>query len=107
MEATGLPDGEYQLGGQKVTVNGNRAVLSDNRDTIAGSVTNLFDCMKTAIGMGINRELAIRAATENPAVSIGVGDKYGSISVGYFANIVFVDEDFNIVHILNRGKLIK
>ncbi len=107
MEATGLPDGEYKLGGQKVTVNGNRAVLSDNRDTIAGSVTNLFDCMKTAIGMGINRELAIRAATENPAVSIGIGDKYGSISVGYFANIVFVDEDFNIVHILNRGKLIK
>ncbi len=107
MEATGLPDGEYQLGGQKVTVEGNRAVLSDNRDTIAGSVTNLFKCMKTAIGMGVSKELAIRAATENPAKSIGIGDKYGAIAKGYFANIVLVDENFEIRHIINRGKLIK
>ena len=107
MEATGLPDGEYQLGGQKVTVEGNRAVLSDNRDTIAGSVTNLFKCMKTAIGMGVCKELAIRAATENPAKSIGIGDRYGAIAKGYFANIVLVDENFEIRHIVNRGKLIK
>ena len=107
MEATGLPDGEYQLGGQKVTVEGNRAVLSGNRDTIAGSVTNLFKCMKTAIGMGVSKELAIRAATENPARSIGIGDRYGAIGKGYFANIVLVDENFEIRHIVNRGKLVK
>ena len=107
MEATGLPDGEYQLGGQKVTVEGNRAALTDNKDTIAGSVTNLFKCMKTAIGMGISRELAVRAATENPAVSIGIGDRYGAIGKGYYANIVLADENFEIKHIINRGKLIK
>ncbi len=107
MEATGLPDGEYQLGGQKVTVEGNRAVLTENRDTIAGSVTNLFKCMKTAIGMGVCKERAIRAATENPARSIGIGDRYGAIAKGYFANIVLVDENFDIRHIINRGKLIK
>ena len=107
MEATGLPDGEYQLGGQKVSVCGKKAVLSKHPDTIAGSVSNLFDCMKTAINMGINKELAIRAASENPAKAIGVSDRFGKISEGYMANIVLVDGNFEIKYVINRGILIK
>ena len=107
MEATGLPDGEYQLGGQKVSVCGKKAVLSERPDTIAGSVSNLFDCMKTAINMGINKELAIRAASENPAKAIGVSDRFGKISEGYMANIVLVDGNFEIKYVINRGMLIK
>ena len=106
MEATGLPDGEYQLGGQKVTVNGKRAVLTEHPDTIAGSVSNLFDCMKTAISMGISKEMAIRAATENPAKAIGIDDEYGKIYDGHVANIVLLDENFNIKYVINRGKVI-
>lgn len=107
MEATGLPDGEYQLGGQKVSVCGKKAVLSEHPDTIAGSVSNLFDCMKTAINMGIKKELAIRAASENPAKAIGVSDRFGKISEGYMANIVLVDGNFEIKYVINRGILIK
>ena len=105
MEATGLPDGEYQLGGQAVTVHGNKAVLTSNPDTIAGSATNLFDCMKSAIKMGIKKEAAITAASENPAKSIGIADKYGAIADGYFANILLVDEAFNLIHVINKGDL--
>lgn len=107
MEATGLPDGQYQLGGQKVTVTGKRAVLTEHPETIAGSASNLFDCMKSAIGMGIKKELAVRAASENPAKAIGIDDKYGKLEEGYIANIVLVDEDFNIRYIINRGRLIR
>ena len=107
MEATGLPDGEYQLGGQKVSVCGKKAVLSEHPDTIAGSASNLFDCMKTAINMGIKKELAIRAASENPAKAIGVSDRFGKISEGYMANIVLVDGNFEIKYVINRGILIK
>ncbi|MBE5859866.1 MAG: N-acetylglucosamine-6-phosphate deacetylase [Butyrivibrio sp.] len=106
MEATGLPDGEYQLGGQKVTVKGNLAVLTENSGTIAGSVTNLYDCMKKAVKeMGVPLEKAIRAASENPAVSIGISKDYGSISAGKYANILLVDDDLNIKHIIQHGKL--
>ncbi|MBQ6407935.1 MAG: N-acetylglucosamine-6-phosphate deacetylase [Butyrivibrio sp.] len=107
MEATGLPDGEYQLGGQKVSVCGKKAVLSEHPDTIAGSVSNLFDCMKTAINMGIKKELVIRAASENPAKAIGISDRFGKISEGYMANIVLVDGNFEIKYVINRGMLIK
>ncbi|WP_026527557.1 N-acetylglucosamine-6-phosphate deacetylase [Butyrivibrio sp. VCD2006] len=104
MEATGLEDGTYQLGGQSVTVSGKKAVLSDDGKTIAGSVTNLFDCMKTAVlEMDIPLEVALRAATINPAKSIGIDKDYGSISVGKFANIVLMDDNLNIRNIINKG----
>lgn len=99
MEATGKPDGEYALGGQKVIKKGSRAVLTDG--TIAGSVTNLFDCMKMAIKMGIPKEDAIAAATLNPAKSIGCEDFIGSIEVGKRAKMVVCDCDLNILNIVN------
>ncbi|WP_026516778.1 N-acetylglucosamine-6-phosphate deacetylase [Butyrivibrio sp. MC2021] len=107
MEATGLPDGEYSLGGQSVTVRGNRAVLTSDQKTIAGSVTNLFDCMKCAVlRMGIPLEKAVIAATENPALAIGIFDRYGSITSGKVASAVLMDEDLNIKKVLLRGSFL-
>ena len=48
MRATGMPDGEYTLGGQAVQVRGNRATLVEG-GALAGSVTNLADCMRVAV----------------------------------------------------------
>ncbi|WP_029233290.1 N-acetylglucosamine-6-phosphate deacetylase [Butyrivibrio sp. VCB2006] len=108
MEATGLPDGEYQLGGQAVTVHGKRAVLKDNPDTIAGSATNLFDCMACAVKvMGIPLEKAVRAASENPARAIGIDGDYGSLDAGKYANILLIDKDLNLKYIIKKGQLLK
>ncbi len=51
MEAAGMPDGEYSLGGQKVYKTGNRAELKDH--TLAGSATDLFGCFKCLLSIGI------------------------------------------------------
>ncbi|SEL23340.1 N-acetylglucosamine-6-phosphate deacetylase [Ruminococcus albus] len=91
MEATGMPDGEYQLGGQRVSVKGNRAVLSDG--TLAGSVTPLADCLRKAVKMGIPLESAIKAATINPCRSIDEDKNYGRISVGKAAHILLLDRE--------------
>ncbi len=106
MRATGLPDGEYDLGGQNVSVKGNMATLSSSPDTIAGSVTNLYDCMKNAISFGVPCEKAIAAASINPAVSIGIDGDYGTIAPGKYANLLIVDPSFNIQTTLIRGKII-
>ncbi len=107
MEATGLEDGDYQLGGQAVTVKGNKAVLTSAPETIAGSVTNLYDCMKVCVQKaGVPLEEAVRAATENPAKSIGVSKDYGKIALGCYGNILLMDSDLGLRHIIQKGKLV-
>lgn len=107
MEATGLLDGDYQLGGQAVTVTGKKAVLTSQPGVLAGSVTNLFDCMKNCVcTMGIPFEQAVRAATENPAKAIGVEQDYGRIAPGNYGNVLLVDKELNIHHIIQKGTVL-
>ncbi len=105
MEAAGLKDGSYELGGQRVRVTGKKAVLFDHPETIAGSVTNLYDCMKSAVlEMGIPLEDAVRASSENPARAIGVEEDYGSLREGAFGNVILArEEDLSIVSVLKKG----
>lgn len=82
MRATGMPDGQYTLGGLDVNVADGKATLVSN-GALAGSATNLFECMKTVVKkMGIPLETAVACATENPARCLGISDEYGSISPG-------------------------
>lgn len=100
MEATGMPNGVYELGGQNVNVSNRWALLDDG--TIAGSATNLFDCMHQAIKMGIDKSLAIKAVTANPAKAIGIYDSVGSIEVGKKADILILDHDFKLVEVIQE-----
>ena len=103
MRATGLDDGEYTLGGQPVTVKGNLATLHDG--TIAGSATNLMDCMRfTVKHAGLPLETAVMCATANPAKEIGIFDEVGSIAVGKKADFVLLDQDLNLAGVYIDGK---
>ncbi|MDO4321110.1 MAG: N-acetylglucosamine-6-phosphate deacetylase [Lachnospiraceae bacterium] len=103
MRAAGMEDGEYDLGGQKVIVKGSFALLEDG--TLAGSVTNLMDCVRTAVQkMGIPLASAIKCAAVNPARAIGMSNDYGTLTPGKYANIVLLDQELKITQILHRGK---
>ena len=105
MRATGMPDGTYTLGGLDVSVNGNRATLVDG-GALAGSVTNLMDCMRTVVKvMEIPLETAVACATANPARCLGVYDTYGSITEGKKADIVLLDEDLELKMVIKDGQL--
>ncbi len=98
MRATGMADGTYSLGGQQVSVKGKRATLSDG--TIAGSATNLYDDMCNAVSFGIPLEEAIAAATMIPAKSIGIYGDVGSLAPGKRADVILVDKNLNLIHVL-------
>ncbi len=104
MEATGMPDGDYMLGGQRVVRKGRRATLPDG--TIAGSATDLMDCLRTAVlDMGIPLESAVKCATANPAKSVGIFDRYGSIAVGKAADLLLLrEEDLRLKKVILRGE---
>lgn len=104
MRAAGMPDGDYTLGGQAVKVKGREATLSDG--TLAGSVTDLMDCMCNAVGMGIPLADAVKAAAVNPAKAIGIYDQVGSLEPGKLANFVLLDEHLALKAVVYRGKLV-
>lgn len=107
MRATGMPDGRYTLGGLDVDVVGNRATLVSD-GALAGSATNLMDCMRTAVKkMGIPLETAVACATMNPAKSLGVYDQYGSIKAGKKADVVLLDKELNLKMVIKDGKKIR
>ena len=102
LRCCGMPDGEYELGGQQVFLSGGIAKLADG--TIAGSATNLYDCMRKAISFGIPEEDAVRAATYNPACALDVQDKVGSIATGLYADFLVCSEDYSSRKVFLGGK---
>lgn len=98
MEATGMADGEYSLGGQTVYKNGNIATLADG--TIAGSVSNLWDCMKYAISIGIDACDAIICAAKNPAIEGGIYSEVGSLEAGKAADILVLNTDLELMTVI-------
>ena len=101
--AAGLPDGEYELGGQKVYKHDGAVYLTPpgvEPATLASSSTDLFTCMLRAMDMGIKPEDAIRAATYNPAKAIGIDKDYGTIEAGKRANLLLLDEKFRLIKVL-------
>ncbi len=94
MEATGMPDGEYELGGQRVIKCGNKATLTDG--TLAGSVSDLYDCVRYAIRSGVKAEYVIESATATPAKALGMYDRIGSIECGKSADILILNDNLDI-----------
>lgn len=105
MCACGLEDGDYELGGLKVIVKDSKATLVDG--TIAGSTTNVFECMRRAISFGIEEEEVILSCSLRPALSVGLEDKVGSIAKGKFADFLIVDDDYNLEQVFVGGNKIK
>ncbi len=102
LRCCGMPDGEYELGGQPVFLKDGVARLADG--TIAGSCTNVYDCMLRAVSFGIPEEDAIRAATYNPAHQLGCLDQVGSIADGKCADFVVCGDDLSRKEVWLSGK---
>ena len=107
LRATGMPDGEYPFGGQMIEVHGNRATILGHPETLAGSVTSLMGCLRQAVSFGIPMADAVRACTYNPARSIGIEDRTGTLDAGKEASIVLLDEkDLSIKAIVFQGQVV-
>ncbi len=101
MQAAGLPDGTYSLGGLTVFVKNGKATLADG--TIAGSTTNVYAAMVQAIKFGIPTEQAVLSASRFPAESIGMEKEIGSIAEGMYADLLVADKDWTLQQVYIGG----
>lgn len=107
LRPTGMPDGKYPFGGQEIVLKGRRATMADDPNTLAGSVSTLMDCVKTAVSFGIPLADAVRAASFNPAKALGLEGRIGSLQEGMDASAVLLDKkDLSVRSVVFRGELI-
>ncbi len=99
-----LQNGQYDLGGQQVTVLHDRATLEDN--TLAGSILKLNEGARHFQRYtGCSMQEVIQVTSVNPAKELNVYDRKGSLSIGKDADFVVVDDDFNVMFTYCRGQL--
>ncbi|MFG6116698.1 N-acetylglucosamine-6-phosphate deacetylase [Halobacillus sp. MO56] len=102
MRAKCLPEGNYDLAGQEVTVKNNEARLDDG--TLAGSILTLKQAVANMKEIVAPSWLdIIRLTSENAARELGVFDRKGSISTGKDADLVILDEDFDVAMTICNG----
>lgn len=105
MRAAGLKEGTYDLGGQEVIVTKGQARLKDG--TLAGSVLTMDKAVKNMVNkIGIQLPKAIQMASYNPAKSIGIENKKGSIEPGKDADIVILNKNLETELTMVAGKVV-
>jgi N-acetylglucosamine-6-phosphate deacetylase len=105
MRAAGLKEGTYDLGGQEVIVTKGQARLKD--ETLAGSVLTMDKAVKNMVNkIGIQLPKAIQMASFNPARSIGIDDKKGSLEPGKDADIVILNKNLETELTIVAGKIV-
>ena len=102
LRCAGMPDGEYELGGQPIEMKNGRATLLGT-DTLAGSSTNLLTEVRNLVSFGFALEDAIYAVTEAPARAVRLEQHIGSIAVGKQADLLLLSKDLELEAVFVDG----
>lgn len=101
IDATGVGDGEYILGGQRVWVRDGAARLENG--SLAGSSLTMDSAFARAVGNGVEVTQASVAASANPARVIGLDDR-GELVPGARADLVVLDAEHKVQRIMRAGE---
>jgi N-acetylglucosamine-6-phosphate deacetylase len=103
MAAAGLPDGNYRLGGQGVTVTGGSAVLEAG-ESLAGSTLTMDAAVRNAVRLlDLPVEDAVRMAAANPARLLGLPGRKGAIATGLDADLLVLGERLDVEAVMVAG----
>ena len=105
LRCAGMPDGEYELGGQPIEMRSGKATLLGS-DTLAGSSTNLLEEVRNLVRYGISLEDAIYAATTAPAKAVQLDLRIGRIAAGMQADLLILNKKLELEAVYVDGKRI-
>jgi len=99
------PGGDYELGGHAIEISPSGLAYLKGTNTIAGSTL----CMNKGLRILVEEALipfdtALNSCTINPARCLGVDDRKGKLVAGYDADIVVLEDDYEVVQTYCKGK---
>ena len=102
ISASGMKDGEYNLGVNRVFKKGN--IVKLNNKTLGGSVLTMQQAFKNLLKIGFSIIEAVQMTSTNAAKYLNRKD-IGNLNVGSYANILVLDKNFNILKVFLNGKI--
>lgn len=104
MRAKCLHPGNYELGGQPVTVTDDRAVLENG--SLAGSILKMHNGAQQMLNLkDASLRDIVKMASENSAKQLNIFDRKGGIRLGKDADLLLVDDDLHIKYTICRGSI--
>ncbi len=102
--ASGMPDGTYPLGCQKVYKCPNGVYLEDG--TIAGSILTMDQALRNLLEIGLSIEDAISRLSLYPADYLGLKDR-GRLQIGALADVLVLDAEGRLEQVYVEGVAIE
>ncbi|MDQ0972552.1 N-acetylglucosamine-6-phosphate deacetylase [Neobacillus niacini] len=103
LQAMGMGDGTYIFGGHEVKVVDGVAKLRDG--TLASSTVTMNEALAKTVKTGIPLRDAVLMATETPANILGL-DQKGRIKSGADADLVLLNNGFEVIMTIVNGKIV-
>jgi N-acetylglucosamine-6-phosphate deacetylase len=95
MPPVGSDDAQFTLNGEVITCRDGKCTNSDG--VLAGSALDMASAVRNAIAMlGVAADEALRMASAYPAAFLGLENTHGRIAPGHAADLVALDDDFNV-----------
>lgn len=101
LRCAGMPEGEYELGGQPIFLRGGVARLTNG--TLAGSSISLLEAVRNTVGFGLGLPQMAYAASTAPARAAGLAG-VGRIAEGCSADIVILNPDLSLRAVFIDGR---
>jgi N-acetylglucosamine-6-phosphate deacetylase len=98
----GMGDGVYDLWDEKIAVE--KGKTRNEKGGIAGSVITMLDAFQVMVSQGIAPDEVSKMASLVPAKILGVEKDYGSLEDGKRADIIWLDEQGNVVRTIIGGR---
>ena len=98
------PGGDYELGGHPIEIRDNGLAYLKGTDTIAGSTLHINKGLKLLVEEAlVPFDTALNACTINPARCLRVDDRKGWLAAGYDADLVVLEDDYEVCQTYCKG----
>lgn len=106
ISAMGLQEGTHNIGQFLIDIKNGRACIAGT-ETLCGSIATMNECVqKFHRETACTKEFALEAASLHPAKALGISDRKGCLDFGCDADLVFVDDELNLISTWIAGECV-